>query len=112
MDVPSNAAYGRNDTPKDPPRAVTIAGVRVPGQHVWMIGAGILGMVAIATIVILFVLPSGIPFLAAKFAGGFWEYIGLFFVYMMGVLFLLLILGALLAMVGVQAIPFLTRNNG
>ena len=112
MDFPSNAAYGPKDKPKEPPRAVTIAGVRVPGQHVWMIGAGILGLVAIATITILFILPSGIPFLAAKFAGGFFDYVGLFFVYMVGVLFLIFILGGLLAIAGIQAIPFLTRNNG
>jgi hypothetical protein len=112
MDFPTNAAYGPMDAPKEEPRAVEIAGVRVPGQHVWMLGVGILGLVAVATIIILFALPSGIPFLAAKFAGGFLEYVGLFFVYMVGFLFLLMVLGALLALAGAQAIPFLTRNNG
>lgn len=107
MDFPSNAAYGPMDKPKETPKAVTVAGVRVPGQHVWMIGVGILALVAIGTITILFVLPSGIPYLAAKFAGGFFEYIGLFFVYMIGFFFLVFVVGALLALVGFQAIPFL-----
>jgi len=112
MEFPTNAAYGATDAPKEEPRPVTIAGIRVAGQHVWMIGVGILGLVAIGTIVILFVLPSGIPFLAAKFAGGFLEYVGLFFVYMVGFFFLLMVLGTLLALAGAQAIPFLMRNNG
>ena len=112
MEFPANAVYGPERKPADPPRAVEIAGVRIPGQHVWIIGAGLIGMLAVATIVILFVLPSGIPFLAAKFAGGFWEYVGLFFVYMLGFFFLLILFGMLGALVGLQAIPFLTRNNG
>lgn len=107
MDFPTNAAYGPKDKPKETPKAVTIAGIRVPGQHVWMIGVAILSLVAFGTMVILFVLPSGIPFLAAKFAGGFLEYVGLFFVYMVGFFFLLLVLGSLLALLGAQAIPFL-----
>jgi len=112
MEFPANAVYGPDRPKTDPPRAVDVAGVRIPGQHVWLIGVGILGMLVVATIVILFVLPSGIPFLAAKFAGGFFEYVGLFFVYMVGFFFLVILFGMLAALVGVQAIPFLTRNNG
>lgn len=112
MDFPTNAAYGPMDAPKEEPRAMMIAGFRIPGQQVWMVGVGILGLVAAGTLTILFALPSGIPVLAAKFAGGFFEYVALFFIYMIGFFFLAIVLGALLAVAGAQAIPFLTRNNG
>ncbi len=112
MEFPANAVYGPDHKKTETPRAVDVAGVRVPGQHVWLIGVGLIGMLVVATIVVLFVLPSGIPFLAAKFAGGFLEYVGLFFVYMIGFFFLLILFGMLAALVGVRAIPFLTRNNG
>jgi hypothetical protein len=79
MDNPVNAVYGRYDKPPEHQKPIRL----------WMIGAGVVLLFVLWSIFLT--LPSGIPFLAAKFAGGFFSYIGLFFLYMMG--FFLLLIG-------------------
>jgi uncharacterized membrane protein len=100
MDHPTNSAYGRYDKPPEHEKALTILGYTIPNQFRWVLVAG-------AAVVILFVLwsvfltlPSGFPFLAAKFAGGFFSYIGLFFAYMIGFFTLLTLIGVTLIVGG------------
>jgi hypothetical protein len=52
-----------------------------------------LGALAVFVFVTMVLLPSGIPYLAAKNSSGFLEYVGLFFLYMLG--FSLLVIGVL-----------------
>jgi len=82
MDNPVNAVYGRYDKPAEHQKPISL----------WMIGAGVVLLFVLWSVFLT--LPSGIPFLAAKFAGGFFSYIGLFFLYMMGFFFLLIALAA------------------
>jgi hypothetical protein len=103
METPVNAAYGRNDAPSPAPRAVTIFGYRVPGQNAWMVTAGLFAILVLLCMVIIFQLPSGLPFLAAKNADGFIGYLGFFFAYMMGFFLVLVVFFALLALLGTVA---------
>jgi len=89
MDNPVNATYGRYDKPPDHQKPISL----------WMIAAGVVILFVLWSVFLT--LPSGIPFLAAKFAGGFFSYIGLFFLYMLG-FFTLLLLGAVGIVVGSQ----------
>jgi hypothetical protein len=98
MNTPVNAAYGRDDAPKDDPRAITLLGIRVPGQHVWMLTAGLVAILALLCVIIVVYLPSGLPYLAAKNADGFLGYIGYFSAYMMGFFLLLGVFAVLLAL--------------
>ena len=97
MDRPVNAAYGRNEVPKKEPRAITVLGVRIPGQRVWMVVAGLFAILVSLCIIVVVQLPSGLPFLAAKNADGFAGYIGYFFAYMFGFFLVLVVFFALLA---------------
>jgi hypothetical protein len=97
METPVNAAYGRGEVPKKEPRAMTILGVRIPGQRVWMVVAGLFAILVLLCILVVVQLPSGLPFLAAKNATGFLDYVGLFFAYMFGFFFVLVVFFALLA---------------
>jgi hypothetical protein len=94
MDNPVNAVYGRYDKPPEREKPLVVLGYTVPAQYR-------LPLLVVAVLFVLFVLwsvfltlPSGFPFLAAKFAGGFFSYIGLFFLYMIGFFALLLLIGA------------------
>ena len=110
MNNAMNAAYEKNKVPKEAPVAVTILGYRVPGDKVWIITSILLGVLIFLSTIILFVLPSGIPYLAAKNADGFFAYVAYFFAYMFGFFFTLVvffsILVALAAWSG-RRIPFL-----
>ena len=97
MDTPVNAAYGRNDVPKREPRAITVLGVRIPGQQVWMVVAGLFAILVLLCVIVVVQLPSGLPFLAAKNASGFTDYVGYFFAYMFGFFLVLVVFFALLA---------------
>jgi hypothetical protein len=103
MENPVNAAYGRKDVPKREPRAITVLGVRIPGQQVWMVLAGLFAILVLLCIIVVVQLPSGLPFLAAKNANGFFGYIGYFFAYMFGFFFVLVVFFALLAALGTVA---------
>jgi hypothetical protein len=103
MENPVNAAYGRGEVPKKEPRAITILGVRIPGQQVWMVMAGLFAILVLLCIIVVVQLPSGIPFLAAKNADGFLGYVGYFFAYMFGFFFVLVVFFALLALLGTVA---------
>jgi hypothetical protein len=103
MENPVNAAYGRGEVPKKEPRAITILGVRIPGQQVWMVMAGLFAILVLLCILVVVQLPSGIPFLAAKNADGFLGYVGYFFAYMFGFFFVLVVFFALLALLGTVA---------
>jgi hypothetical protein len=96
MDNPVNAAYGRGDVPPKERRAVTILGYRIPGQHAWIVAAGLFAILVLLCIIVVVQLPSGIPFLAAKNATGFLDYVGLFFAYMFGFFFIMVIFFSLL----------------
>ena len=103
MENPVNAAYGRGEVPKKEPRAMTLLGVRIPGQRVWMVVAGLFAILVLLCILVVVQLPSGLPFLAAKNATGFLDYVGLFFAYMFGFFFVLVVFFALLAALGTVA---------
>jgi hypothetical protein len=103
MENPVNAAYGRGEVPKKEPRAMTILGVRIPGQRVWMVVAGLFAILVLLCILVVVQLPSGLPFLAAKNATGFLDYVGLFFAYMFGFFLVLVVFFALLAALGTVA---------
>ena len=93
MDVPVNAVYGKNDKPVPADRPLEIWGMRIPASQRWIVFGGILGAGAVFVFVTLVLLPSGIPYLAAKNSSGFLEYVGLFFLYMLG--FSLLVIGVI-----------------
>lgn len=83
MDVPVNAAYGKNDKPAEQPHSMVLFGYFIPGESVWKVGVIIGAGLLVAFMMIMVFLPSGLPFLAAKNAGGFLDYVGLFFLYML-----------------------------
>lgn len=97
MDTPVNAAYGRGEVPKPEPKAITLFGIRIPGQRVWMVVAGLFAILVLLCIIVVVQLPSGLPFLAAKNADGFLGYVGYFFAYMFGFFLVLVVFFALLA---------------
>jgi hypothetical protein len=103
MENPVNAAYGVKDVPKKEPRAITILGYRIPGQNVWMLAVGLFAILVLLVIIVVIQLPSGIPFLAAKHASGFFDYVLLFFGYMFGFFFVIVVFFALLAVLAVVA---------
>ena len=103
MDNPVNAAYGRGDVPKGGPRPVTIFGYRIPGQHAWIVAAGLFAILVLLCVIVVVQLPSGLPFLAAKNADGFVGYVGYFFAYMFGFFLVLVVFFALLAALGTVA---------
>lgn len=103
METPMNAAYGEGEKPKDAPRAVTILGQRIPGERKWMVAVGLFGVLVFLTVIVVFLLPSGIPFLAAKYADGFFSYVMLFFAYMFGFFFVLVVFFSMMAAVGLYA---------
>jgi hypothetical protein len=103
MENPVNAAYGRSEAPKKEPKAMTLFGVRIPGQRVWMVVAGLFAILVLLCVIVVVQLPSGLPFLAAKNADGFAGYIGYFFAYMFGFFFVLVVFFALLAALGTVA---------
>jgi hypothetical protein len=82
MDNPVNGVYGRYDKPPEhekPFNMMTIIVVVIIFFVVWSV---------------FLTLPTGFSFLAAKFAGGFFSYIGLFFLYMLGFFALLILVPA------------------
>jgi hypothetical protein len=93
MDNPVNAAYGRYDKPPEHEKPITVFGYTFPLQYRMplLIAAGVIVLFVLWSVFLT--LPSGFPFLAAKFAGGFFSYIGLFFLYMIGFFTLLLLVG-------------------
>ena len=103
METPVNAAYGRDEVPKTERKAITVLGVRIPGQHVWMVVAGLFAILVLLCILVVVQLPSGIPFLAAKNADSFAGYVGYFFAYMFGFFLVLVVFFALLAALGTVA---------
>ena len=110
MDSPMNAAYETKKVPPEPAVAVTILGYRIPGDKVWILTTILFAGLVFTVGIVLFLLPSGLPFLAAKNADGFLGYIFYFFGYMFGFFAVLIlffsILIALAAWSG-RKIPFL-----
>ena len=82
---------------------MTLFGVRIPGQRVWMVVAGLFAILVLLCVIVVVQLPSGLPFLAAKNADGFAGYIGYFFAYMFGFFLVLVVFFALLAALGTVA---------
>jgi hypothetical protein len=110
MNSPMNAAYEAKKVPSEPAVAVTILGYRIPGDKVWIVTTVLFAALVFLVGIVLFLLPSGLPFLAAKNADGFLGYIFYFFGYMFGFFGVLIvffsILIALAAWSG-RKIPFL-----
>lgn len=110
MDAPMNAAYEKDKVPPPAPAAVTIFGYRIPGDKVWMVTAALFGVLVFLVIIVLFILPAGLPYLAAKNADGFFGYVAYFFAYMFGFFFVLVVFFSLLAALAAwsgRRIPFL-----
>lgn len=113
MDPAMNAAYEKNRMPEErkrEPIGITILGYDIPGDKVWMVTAGLFGVLVVLTVFIVFALPSGLPYLAAKNADGFLGYVGYFFGYMIGFFLILIVLFALLTALGIwsrRQIPLL-----
>ena len=103
METPVNAAYGRKEVPKQEPRAITLLGIRIPGQQVWMVMAGLFAILVLLCVLVVVQLPSGLPFLAAKNADSFLGYVGYFFAYMFGFFGVLVVFFSLLALLGTVA---------
>lgn len=99
----TNAAYDSNKKIEETKRPVTVLGVRVPGEKVWMVAVGLFAVLLFLSMIILIFLPSGLPYLAAKFSDGFLSYLLLFFAYMFGFFFVILVFFSLLALVGFHA---------
>ena len=92
-----NSAYEKDEVPRDDPKAVTVLGQRVPGSKVWIVTTALFGLLVFLVVIVLFLLPSGIPYLAAKSADGFFGYVAYFFAYMFGFFFLLVVFFSILA---------------
>ena len=78
---------------EESPKAIYVAGYRIPGdKRNWFLAANVAFVVILVIITVLFI-PMGIPFLAVKKADGFLGYIGFFFTYMLGyfVFFMLMV---------------------
>lgn len=105
-----NAAYEKDKVPSGPPVRVTILGYEVPSEKMWIVTTILFAALVFLVGIVLILLPSGLPFLAAKNADGFLGYILYFFAYMFGFFVVLLlffsILVALAAWSG-RKIPFL-----
>lgn len=105
-----NAAYEKNKTPSGPPVRVNILGYEIPSEKMWIVTTILFAALVFLVGIVLVLLPSGLPFLAAKNADGFLGYILYFFAYMFGFFVVLLlffsILVALAAWSG-RKIPFL-----
>ena len=84
MEDPSNAVYGKDDAPPPKYGPVTFLGIRIPQESRPIVAWTLLALLIVMVTIIVFLLPSGIPFLAAKNSGGFFGYVGLFFLYMIG----------------------------
>lgn len=100
METPSNAVYGKDDAPPPKYGPVTFLGVRIPQESRPIIAWGLLAALIVMVTIIVFLLPSGIPFLAAKNSGGFFGYVGLFFLYMFGFFLILSMFFSTLYFVG------------
>jgi small-conductance mechanosensitive channel len=103
MNEPTNAAYGPEHKHKEEHKAITILGYRVPGEQVWMVSAGLFGLLVVLTVIVVLVLPTGIPILAAKFADGFLSYVLYFFAYMFMFSLILVVFFSLVAIIGIHA---------
>ena len=99
----TNAAYDSNKEIEETKRPVTVMGVTVPGEKVWIAAAGLFVGLLFLCMIVLFLLPSGLPYLAAKFSDGFLSYLLLFSAYMFGFFFILIVFFSLLALVGLHA---------
>lgn len=82
MENPVNAAYGKTDKPAEKPHSMVVFGRFVPGEDVWKVTLIVGAALVLVFFLVMIFLPSGLPFLAAKNATGFVDYIGLFFLYM------------------------------
>ena len=105
-----NAAYEKDKVPVQPPVGVTILGYRVPGEKMWIVTAALFGVLIFLVAIVLFLLPSGLPYLAAINGGGFFGYIAYFFSYMFGFFFVLVVFFSILVALATwsgQRIPLL-----
>lgn len=80
MEHPVKAVYEKDKIP-EPDRPVLFMGMNLPIRTVYM---GVAAVAVFLLFIVMMLLPSGIPYLAVKQSNGFFEYIGLFFVYMLG----------------------------
>ena len=95
MDTPTNAAYGKGEVPENPGEKVKIFGMVFQKSEAWKILLVIGGVFVVILFFILFLMPSGISFLAAKNASGLLGYMALFTGYMFGFIFIVTIFFAI-----------------
>ena len=95
MDRPVNASYKKNEVPENPGEKVKILGMVFKKSESWKIVLVIGGVFVFLFFLIVFLMPSGIPFLAAKNASGLLGYMALFTGYMIGFIFIILLFFAI-----------------
>lgn len=84
MENPTNAAYGKGEVPENPAEKTKFLGIVFRKDERWKVGV-VIGVVLFFMILfILLIMPTGLSFLAAKNAGGFFGFLGLFTGYMLG----------------------------
>jgi ABC-type branched-subunit amino acid transport system permease subunit len=99
MESPVNAAYGKKDVPENPGEKTKIFGMVFRKEEMWKVGLVIGAVLVVTLFFIIFLMPTGISFLAAKNASGLLGYMGLFTGYMFG--FVFVIAGFFAAVVGI-----------
>lgn len=97
-----NAAYEEGEAPAKKTGPVTVFGVRIPAESRNQVILLLFGVLLILVVIVVFLLPSGIPFLAAKNSSGFLGYIALFFAYMFGFFAILVVFFSLLGLIGMS----------
>lgn len=95
-----NAAYEEGHVPPKKTGPVTVFGVRIPEESRHQVIILLFAVLVVLISIVVFLLPTGIPFLAAKNSSGFLGYVGLFFVYMFGFFAILVVFFSLLGLLG------------
>ena len=97
-----NAVYEEGEAPAKKTGPVSVFGFRIPAESRNQVVLALFGVLLILVVIVVFLLPSGLPFLAAKNSTGFLGYVGLFFAYMFGFFAILVIFFSLLGLLGVS----------
>ena len=96
METPTNGGYAKDEVPENPGEKVKILGMVFQKGDAWKILVVIGGVFVLVLFFILFLMPSGISFLAAKNASGLLGYMALFTGYMLGFIFIVSIFFAVI----------------
>jgi hypothetical protein len=99
METPVNAAYGKGDVPENPGEKTKVLGMVFRKDELWKVVITIGAVLVVILFFIVFLMPTGISFLAAKNASGLVGYMGLFTGYMFG--FILIVASFFAAVLGI-----------